>query len=314
MIVVVGSTTADFFMSGVEHIPRIGGDEFHADNLTFCDQPLRSVLGGNGANTTYVLAKLGAQASLSSAIGNDQAGDLVSGWLAEQNVNLAGLKRSATHATATNTIITDTALNRISFYHSGACDSFGVEDIPPELLQTADVVLVSSYTLLPQLRSKGYASILAAARQAGAVTALDIGPAIGQPVQLAELRPLLPRIDYLITNDYELSVCTNCQDVESGVARLLEAGATYVVVKQGKEGSLIRGETIDLNEAGFAVNARFTVGAGDSFNAGFLYGLAQGWALQPAARFANATAALVVSSGQGILGCPSLAQVETFLA
>ncbi len=314
MIVVIGSSTVDFFVSGLEHIPSFGGDEFHSDNLTYCNQPLKIVLGGNGANSAYVLATLGAKVRLSSVVGNDEAGKMVSDWLAEQKVTLHALKRSTNHATATNTIITDDTLNRISFFHAGASDHFQVDDLPLKLLQGARVVLLTGYTLFPQLRTDGYLSILSTARQTGAITALDIGPAIAQPVGMVELAPLLPTIDYLIANDYELAACTGNQNLEAGISQLLDAGANNVVIKQGKDGALIRGEHLSINEPGFVVNARFTVGAGDSFNAGFLYGIEQGWPPDKAVRFGNATAALVVSSAQGVLGCPTLEQVETFIA
>ena len=314
MFAVIGSSTVDFFISGLENIPSFGGDEFHSDNLTYYNQPLEIVLGGNGANSAFVLATLGAQVRAGSVVGNDKAGDLVFEWLAERNVELYAVKRSTNYATATNTIITDDALNRISFFHAGASDHFRADDIPSSIFQGIGIVLLTGYTIFPQMRADGYSSILSTARRNGAITALDIGPAIAQPVELAELTPLLPSIDYLIANEYELATCTGVQDLEMGIAQLLEAGAKYVVVKQGEDGALIRGKSLSVNEPGFEVNTRFTVGAGDSFNAGFLYGIEQGWPPDKAVRFGNATAALVVSSARGVLGCPTLEQVETFIA
>jgi sugar/nucleoside kinase (ribokinase family) len=313
MFVVVGPTTVDFFVSGLEHIPSFGGDEFRPDNLTYCNRPVNIVLGGNGANSAYVLATLGAQVILSSAVGYDKPGDMAFDWLAEQEVELHAINRRSNYTTSTNTIITDDTLNRISFFHAGASDSFRLEDIPSKVFRKAGVLLLTGYSLLPQLRSEGYLSILSTARRNGAITAFDIGPAIGQPVKLAELAPLLPTIDYLITNDYELAICTGSQDLETGIAQLLESGAKYVVVKQGKDGALVRGENLRIDEPGFAVSARFTVGAGDSFNAGFLYGIGQSWDPARAVRFGNATAALVVSSAQGVLGSPAAEQVEAFV-
>ena len=63
----------------------------------------------------------------------------------------------------------------------------------------------------------------------------------------------------------------------------------------------------------FAVKANISIGAGDAFNAGFLYGVRQGWPPEQALRFGNAVAALTVASDRGVLGSPSLADVEAFL-
>lgn len=312
MILTIGTSTVDFFVSGLGRIPAFGGDEFHVDNLTFCTQPAKIVCGGNGANSAYVLGKLGAQVVLSSAVGHDQPGDIVFTWLSDQGVALVGLKRSDTHATATNTIITDDALSRISMYHPGASDDLYLADIPANLLQQANIVLYSGYPLLPALRADAQ-QVFATAREHGAITAIDIGPAIGRPAKLDELIPLLPEIDYFITNDYELSVCTGDEELEANITRLLDAGANHVLVKRGAEGALVRGRDVNVNIPGFPVEAKFTVGAGDSFNSGFLYGVEQGWDLARAITFGNATAALVVSSGRGILGCPTIGEVEQLL-
>ena len=66
-------------------------------------------------------------------------------------------------------------------------------------------------------------------------------------------------------------------------------------------------------QAAFPVTVTSTVGAGDAFNAGLLYQLRLGRPLEEAVRYGNAVAALVISSGQGILGCPTLDQVNEFL-
>jgi sugar/nucleoside kinase (ribokinase family) len=55
------------------------------------------------------------------------------------------------------------------------------------------------------------------------------------------------------------------------------------------------------------------VGAGDSFNAGFLFARGGGASLEQALISGNATAALVVSSSRGVLDAPGLAQVEALM-
>lgn len=315
MFVTVGNITLDLFISGLEKVPAFGGDEFTADNLTFCDEPLTMVLGGNGAISAYVLARLGALATPCGAIGQDQAGDIVAAWLTAAGVDMEGLRRTDEVATATTTVITDRALNRVAFHHPGTSHWYAPEALPMRLVAQADVLLVSSYPLLPRWRPDGFAQILRQARRTGTITALDIGPAIGQAAQLEELRPLLPHVNYLLCNGHELAVCTGAKTLKEGVMALLEAGAQHVVVKRGAQGAvLVDRSGSHLVSPGFAVEARFTVGAGDAFNAGLLYGVDKGWTPARALRFANAVAALVVAGARGALGAPSLLQVESFLA
>jgi ribosomal protein S18 acetylase RimI-like enzyme len=138
-------------------------------------------------------------------------------------------------------------------------------------------------------------------------------------VKLEEISNLLQYVDYFICNEHELSVCCEVDETAGGsnlgMVQVLTHGAGCVVIKRGAEGALVQikgGATVHV--PGFAVNARMTVGAGDSFNAGFLYAVQQGKPPTVAARFANAVAALVVTSAQGAQGAPTLSQVEALMA
>ena len=105
MFASVGITTVDLFNSGIDKMPDFGGNEFTVNNLAFCDNPLRMVLGGNGAITAYVLARLGATSLLCSAVGHDQLGALAEGWLQEAGVETAALIHVPNGATPTTTVI-----------------------------------------------------------------------------------------------------------------------------------------------------------------------------------------------------------------
>lgn len=132
----------------------------------------------------------------------------------------------------------DNARNRLAFHHPGALAALTYDDLPTNLLAAANVLLVTGYTILPQLRPHGFAQAWRPI-SGWVITAVDIGPAIGTVAQLAELTPLLPHIDYLIANRHELAVCTGVEDVEQGATRLLKAGARCVIVKLGKAGAAI---------------------------------------------------------------------------
>ena len=88
------------------------------------------------------------------------------------------------------------------------------------------------------------------------------------------------------------------------MAAILEGGAGCVVIKRGAAGAVVMGrddssagsEDGPIHVPGFAVDVQTTVGAGDSFNAGFLLAVREGASIEKAARFANAVAATVVST------------------
>lgn len=314
MFLVIGTVTADLLVKS-ESAPNLSGEDgFRSSNLLFTDAPLHISMGGNGGNAAFVLAGLGAPTALAGAVGQDLLGDALVGWLAQRGVNLDGLHRSASHATSTSTIILSGAENQVVYHHLGSSSHAGYETIPPALLDATDVLLACSLPILARMRAGGFAQALGRVKAQGGVTALDIGPAIGPPVTLDELRPLLADVDFLLANTHELCALTGADRWEDVAEALLDAGAAQVVIKQGAAGASLWSRAERLHVPAFAVEANVSVGAGDAFNVGFLHAIRQGWDGERALAFGNGVAALVVASPRGILDAPSLEEVEAFLA
>ena len=314
MFVVVGSLTVDVLIPGDLAGAGGGEDGFRADNLAFTAQPASISMGGNGGNTAYVLAGLGVRTALCSAVGTDLLGDTLVGWLDDRGVDLSGLGRDPDHSTSTSAIIMTDSANQVVFHHSGAYARYRFDDIPPRLLADATVLLVTSYPIMEGLRPDGIRRAVEIVRRAGGITAIDAGPAIGRPVTLEELAPLLPAVDYFIANDHEAASVAGLAGWEEAAAAILDGGAGHVVVKHGAAGADAIGSNGRRHVPAFRVDARMSVGAGDSFGAGVLGSLARGRSLEEALRYGAAVAAMVVVSPDGILAAPSHRDVEGFLA
>lgn len=309
MFVVIGTTTVDLFVFSPDATPDQAADGFRADNLVFTPDPLRLSMGGNGGNSACVLAALGASTALCSAVGRDFLGAMLVDWLTARGIILDNLIRSLTYATSTSVIVMADAASQRVYHHLGATVDIAASAIPDKLLTEADVLLITGLPLMDGLRDGGAAQMLAAAQKSGAITALDIGPALGAPVTMAELTPMLGQIDYLIANEHELAMLGIGDGWEATSAYLLEAGARHVLIKRGRHGASLRSRGLCVDAPAFPVQAVISVGAGDSFNAAFLYGVQQGWSPTRAIRFGAATAALVISGDRGTLGAPTLAEV-----
>jgi sugar/nucleoside kinase (ribokinase family) len=314
MFVVIGTTTADLHILSQTSAIHPGADGFRSSNLVFTDTPPRLLMGGNGGISAYVLAGLGVPTALCSSVGEDPFGRTLSGWLEARGIELDGLTRSDTHATSTSVILASDASNQVVFHHLGATAQISPEDVPDSLLADADVLLVSSYPLIPRMRSGGFAEALARTHEAGGITALDIGPAIGVPVTLEEIAPLLPSTHYLFGNTHEMSKLTGTGDWESAATYLLNAGARHLIIKRGKDGASMRGRRTSVDVPAFNVKANISVVAVSLKNAGFLCGVQRELPPEQAIRFGHAVAALVVSGERGVLDAPTWDQVETFLA
>ena len=311
MLTVIGNTTVDIFVRGIQRLPDRAEDEFSNASFVWTHEPVVPTLGGNAGNTAYVFASLGGQARLWSAVGTDPQGELAIGWLRRAGVDTEGLEIREDVGTSTTTVISDLALRRHTYHYPGASQVYRPHRRSPG--GPGDWLLATGYTLLPGWRGTPIADLLMRAHESGISTALDFGPALTAPVTRDELLPMLPGLSLLISNRFELEQATRL-DMEEGAAWALSGGAGAVVVKLGVEGAAIFGsDGTAVRVPCFPTEVSGTVGAGDAFNAGLLFAHSKGAALEESARFGNATAALVIGSLSGILDAPSAVAVRSLV-
>jgi sugar/nucleoside kinase (ribokinase family) len=176
-----------------------------------------------------------------------------------------------------------------------------------------EVFLCGNY-LLPEF---GPAAVLPYAqdlREAGKHVVFDPSwdPA-GWPAQTQlDVCHLLDHVDLFMPNEPELCRLTGTTTWQDGAAALAAYGAE-LVVKRGEHGAVVIRDGVTTENPGYAVETVNTIGAGDIFDMGFLYGRRQGWSDARCLDFACATAALVVSQ-RGARHYPSASEVHQFLA
>jgi sugar/nucleoside kinase (ribokinase family) len=109
---------------------------------------------------------------------------------------------------------------------------------------------------------------------------------------MGSLKESLSKIDYLLTNEEEGHMLTG-NDNPAQIGKLLLAeGPKAVIVKRGPLGAVaVTGDKVEEFPP-FDVSVVDTTCAGDSFAAGFIFGLTQGWDISKSVKFANATGAL----------------------
>lgn len=123
---------------------------------------------------------------------------------------------------------------------------------------------------------------------------------------------VLPFVDILFCDEHEARQITGLESLDDAGARLLDAGCPMVVIKQNAEGSTTyTAAGIHHQPAAVLGPLVDSIGAGDTFDAGFLYGKLQGWSLEQCALFATVAAGYSVL---GVGGSQSLPSLETILA
>jgi sugar/nucleoside kinase (ribokinase family) len=81
----------------------------------------------------------------------------------------------------------------------------------------------------------------------------------------------------------------------------------------GKDGALGISQSQKIHAKSIPVNVVDTVGAGDTFDAGFIYGYLQGWELEKSLRLACVCGALSTQAAGGTSAQPTLNEALKFL-
>lgn len=302
-LLVLGDANPDVIVSGVGPEVRFGQAEQLVDSATV-------VLGGSGAITAVGAARLGLSVGLCAVVGRDDLGALVTHQLAEGGVSLDALRVAASTPTGMSVLLLRDD-DRAILTAPGTIAALSPDDLAELPDRPARHVHVASYHLMSEEYRTALPEQLQRFRAAGVTTSLDPN---WDPTARWDLDDVLAEVDVLLPNEAELLALTGTGIVDAGCEVLADRGCD-VVVKRGDKGglALVDGLTFRVLRT---PPVRFVdaVGAGDSFDAGFLAGRLTG--RDPGASLAMAVVTGTLSTGAagGTAGQPELAELEPWLA
>jgi sugar/nucleoside kinase (ribokinase family) len=287
-LLVIGEINPDLILRGADVVPAFGQAEKLVEEATL-------TIGSSSVITACGAARLGLRVAFLGVVGDDPFGHFMLEAMAARGIDTAACIVDPALATGLSVILARPD-DRAILTHLGTMPALRPEQVDPALLRRARHVHVGSYFLLYRLQP-GLPAIFAAARAAGATTSVDTN---WDPAGRWDggLEALWPHTDLFLPNAMEARRIAGREDVDAALA-VLAAKIGTVAVKLGAEGALARqGETV-AREPGYPAEVMDTVGAGDSFNAGFLYATLQGRPLVERLRLANACGALSTRASGG---------------
>jgi sugar/nucleoside kinase (ribokinase family) len=226
-------------------------------------------------------------------------------------VDLSQVTNSQKSSTAVTLVAANDSGERCFLHHFGANTDLKLDDIDFKHLSKSKAVLLCSYFIMPGLDGEPSKTILQRAKRDGLTTFFDVA---WDPSGKWDLGDILEFVDVFIPNDDELRMLTKEKDIKSAVNILLDSGVPTVAVKKGNKGCYVansEGEKIEL--AAEPVSAIDTTGAGDTFNAAFVYGVLSSWNLEKTAKFANVAGAISVTKVGGATAAPTRQEIENFI-
>ncbi|MFC7939475.1 carbohydrate kinase family protein [Streptomyces sp. NPDC057387] len=261
-------------------------------------------LGGSAAIMACGAARLGLRVAFAGRVGDDDAGRYVRDTLDAHGVDTGALLVDPRLPTPLTVVLTR-ADDRAIVTAPGTLPATTAADVPAALLTAARHVHAASYFLLPALAA-GLPELLRTARSHGATTSLDTNDDPSGRWDPAGLDAVLPHTDYLLPNAAEARRLAGLDspDLGKAAAALADRGPT-VVVKNGAEGALCHDGHTLLTTPGIPARPVDTVGAGDSFDAGFVAALLAGLALSEALELAAVCGALSTRAHGGTTAQPT---------
>jgi len=267
-----------------------------------------TINGGNGANAAVAIAHLGARASFAGPLGGppgvDTVGDAFLGLAANEQIDCSACPRVAGVPTSISAITIDDHGER-------AIANFRDERLSETRPENAAALVADADAILADNRFPAYVrDVLIAARKRRIPTVLDAD----EPRHDSD--DLLSIASHVVFSAEGLRATAGTDSLGRGLVDLAKRVASFLAVTDGRNDVLwLEGGELRQFPA-FRVDVVDTLGAGDTFHGAFALMLAEGADIRTAVRFSAAAAALKCANREraGILGAPSRAEVEAFLA
>ncbi len=303
-VLAVGELNPDLIMARVAAAGPVLGTEQEAGEF-------RMTLGSSTAICAVALRRLGLATALVARTGDDEFGRFCRAFLEREGVDTGYLKVDEQVATGVTVSLTYPA-DRLLVSHPGAMARLAVDDVPAEALSRARHLHVASFFLQVALQP-GLAELLSKARARGLTTSLDTGYDPRERWDLSLLAPVLAQVDYFLPNEVELRALARTANLDEAAAWALGLGVGKVVVKRSGEGSSSYSSSGRIDCPAFPVSVVDTTGAGDSFDAGYLFGALAGLDEIERLRLGNACGAIAAGAVGGTEGLRDLAQARRLM-
>ncbi len=278
-------------------------------NLEDCS--VRRVPGGSCANTVRGIAwfkknwfnkkESGGIGELvySGGVGNDETGNYYSQLLREYGILTVMSKKNS--PTGMSLILVTPDHERTMFTYLGACREYNKNDTDYSLLGNSKYLYFVGFMWDTESQREAINRAVEYARNRGTKVCFDLaGPFVVERYRREFLEWIPGNVDILLGNREEFEGLAGVGSSENDILDFLTKLSPVAVMKCGEEGCLVgereeRGEVVLDRIPAYRVEAVDTTGAGDSFAAGFLFGLLIGRSYAESARLGNAIASQIVT-------------------
>jgi sugar/nucleoside kinase (ribokinase family) len=292
-LIVPGEINPDLILTG-DVVPSFGQVEKLVDSATL-------TIGSSSAIFACGAARLGLKVAFVGVCGADIFGRFMLDELTKHGVDVSAVRLDPVKQTGLSVILSK-GNDRAILTHPGTIASLHAEEVTDDLLRRSRHLHISSYFLQIALQP-GLPDLFRRAHDLGLTSSLDTN--WDPSGQWQGVNELLQLTDIFLPNEKEAMAISRARTDGQALKRLAQLTGT-VAMKRGAQGALAcRGEEA-ASVCALGGNVVDTVGAGDSFDSGFVYGFLNNWNLEKALWLAAVCGSLSTRAAGGTDAQPTI--------
>ncbi len=299
-ILVAGEINPDLILTG-DVAPIFGQFEKLIDSASLA-------IGSSSAIFACAAARLGLKVIFIGMCGDDIFGRYMLDEMSKRGVDVSNVVVIPNGQTGLSVILSRGA-DRAILTHPGLISTLKAEAVPDRLLRKSRHIHVASYFLQTSLQP-GLPGLFARAQALGLSTSLDTN--WDPSGKWRGFNSLLQKVDVFLPNKKETLALTGTKRIGpasqklSGLCKVvaIKLGADGAIAQRGEETARVKAQKIMVVD---------TVGAGDTFDAGFLFGWLTGWSLEKTLALAVACGSLSTRAPGGTSAQPTLEEAMQYV-
>ncbi len=301
-LLVIGEINPDLILAGDDVEPVYGQVEKIIESATL-------TIGSSSVIMACGAARLGLRTAFIGLVGDDVFGHFMLDAMQTRGIDTSACVIDPAVDTGISIILVRPGGDRAILTFKGSISALKPDHVDTTLFSRARHLHVGGYFLLDQLR-QALPDLFDKARNLGLSTSLDTN---WDHRGTWEVGSLLDRCDLFLPNDNEARLISGQTNLPDALDTLSSMVPT-IAVKLGAQGGLARRGATTVRLPVPQVKIVDTVGAGDSFDAGFLFGVLNQWTLEECLRLALACGSLSTQAVGGTDAQPTLEEAEQWLS
>ncbi|CAM3695397.1 2-dehydro-3-deoxygluconokinase [Aeromicrobium ponti] len=274
-------------------------------------------IGGAELNVAIGCSRLGLKTGWISRLGNDEFGRHIFNTVRGEGIDVSQLELVDGYPTSLNfkEIMGDGSVRTFYYRTNSPTETLTVDSLDEDYIKHSKVLHITG--VFPAVDKEKNIDLIkhaiSLAKKHGVLVSFD--PNIRLKLWSKEearrvLREFLPFVDIFLTGEEEAELLLGTSDPSEIIEKSKTFGISHIAIKQGEKGSIGYRDGEYIEAPAVKTNKVVdTVGAGDGFDSGFIYGLLNQWPLEKTLKFANVIGSMVVSVSGDNEGLPYLEDV-----